>query len=108
MAVSPQKRRLQKVVLFEREDVRVNENGGVLLDRTLSEIHRIKEMPGRCKKVSFARDMTSDQVRSVLEVNFPLLHNRRYGTIKDDLCLCRCSQLFFILPTAKKCIEKFF
>lgn len=93
-----QRKRLKNVVLFEREDVRVMENGDVLT-KSLSEIDRIKRKPGRFKtRVNFPRDMTSGEVRSVLEENFPLLQNRRYGTIKDDLCWRRCSQLFFISP----------
>jgi len=67
----------RNVVLFEREDVRVNENGDVLTG-TLSELSKIKKKPGRFKTgVYFCQDMTSDEVRSELEKNFPLLQNRR-------------------------------
>ena len=86
------------VVLFAPEEVILRENGDVLTG-TLSEISQIKKTPGRYKTgVYFRPDMTSGEVRSVLEENFPLLQNRRYGTIKDDLCWRRCSQLFFISP----------
>ena len=72
-----QGKKLRNVVLFERKDVRVTENGDVLT-KSLSEIDRIKRKPGRFKtRLNFPRDMTSDGVRSVLEMNFPLLKNRR-------------------------------
>ena len=96
-------KKLRNVVLFECEDVRVMENGDVLT-KSLSEIDRIKRKPGRFKtRLNFARDMTSDEVRSVLEMNFPLLQNRRYITIKVDHCLRWCSQLLFIFHTARIC-----
>ena len=98
-----QGKRLRNVVLFELEDVRVMENGNVLT-KSLSEIEQIKRKPGRFKtRLNFLRDMTSDEVRSVLEMNFPPLQNRRYITIKDDHCLCWCSQLLFIFHTARIC-----
>lgn len=85
---------LRNVVVFEREDVKLVENGDVLTGN-LMEIAQIKRKPGRFKtEVNFHKDMSSDEVKSVLKENFPLLHNRRYDTIKDDLCLRRCSQLF--------------
>ena len=72
-----QRKRLKNVVLFEREDVRVMENGDVFTE-SLSQIDRIKRKPGRFKtRINFPRDMTTDEVRSVLELNFPLLKNRR-------------------------------
>ena len=72
-----QGKKLRNVVLFEREDVKVMENGDVLT-KNLSEIDGIKRKPGRFKtRLNFPRDMTSDGVRSVLEMNFPLLKNRR-------------------------------
>ena len=81
----------RNVVLFEREELRFTENGDALTP-TLSEISQIKRKPGRfMTRVNLRREMSRDEVRSVLEENFPLLQNRRYGTIKDDLCLCRCS-----------------
>ena len=95
--------RLRNVVLFEREDVRVMANDDVLT-KSLSEIDRIKRKPGRFKtRLNFARDMTSGKVRSVLEMNFPLLQNRRYITMKDDHCLRWYSQLLFIFHTARIC-----
>ena len=67
----------RNVVLFAREDVRKTENGDVLTG-TLSEVSQIKRKPGRYKAgVNFRPDMTSGEVRSVLEKNFPLLQNRR-------------------------------
>ena len=82
------------VVLFAPEEVILRENGDVLTG-TLSEISQIKKTPGRYKTgVYFRPDMTSGEVRSELEKNFPLLQNRRYGTFKDDLCLRCCSQAF--------------
>ena len=103
LLVSQGTEKLRNVVLFEREDVRLMGNGEVLTN-SLSEIDRIKKKPGRFKtRLNFARDMTSDEVRSVLEMNFPLLLNRRYITIKDDHCLRWCSQLLFIFHTARIC-----
>ena len=98
-----QGKRLRNVILFEREDVRVMENGDVLT-KTLSEIHKIKRKPGRfLTGLNFPRGMTSDEVRSVLEMNFPLLQNRRYVTVKDDLCLRRCSELLFTFSVSRMC-----
>lgn len=74
--------RPKNIVLFEREDVTVMENG-VVLTKSLSEIEQIKRKPGRFKtKINFRRDMTSGEVRRTLEENFPTLQNRRYDTIK--------------------------
>lgn len=70
-------KKLRNVVLFEREDVKVTENGDVLT-KNLIEIAQIKKKPGRFETcLNFPPDMTSDGVRSVLEMNFPLLKNRR-------------------------------
>ena len=77
----------KNVVLFEREDVRLAENGDVFTG-TLSEISQIRKKPGRFKtEINFRRDMTSEEVEIVLREKFPLLQNRRYGKIKDHLCL---------------------
>ena len=77
----------KNVVLFEREDVRLAENGDVLIG-TFSEISQIRKKPGRFKtEINFRRDMTSEEVEIVLREKFPLLQNRRYGKIKDHLCL---------------------
>jgi len=85
---------LRNVVLFAREEVRLTENGDVFTG-TLSEISQIKKKPGRYKTgIYFRPDMTSGEVRSELEKNFPLLQNRRYGTFKDDICFRRCPQAF--------------
>lgn len=99
--VAPQRRRLRNAVLFEREDVRVMDNG-VVLTKNLIEIEQIKRMPGRFRtSLNFPREMTSDEVRSELEKYFPQVKNRRYITIKDDLCLHQCSPW-------QEYVEKFF
>ena len=77
----------KNVVLFEREDVRLAENGDVFTG-TLSEISQIRKNPERFQtEINFRRDMTSEEVGIVLREKFPLLQNRRYGKIKDHLCL---------------------
>lgn len=77
----------KNVVLFEREDVRLAENGDVFTG-TLSEISQIRKNPERFQTgINFRRDMTSEEVGIVLREKFPLLQNRRYGKIKDHLCL---------------------
>ena len=72
---------LRNVVLFAREEVRLTENGYGLTG-TLSETSQIKKKPGRYKTgVYFRPNMTSCEVRSELEKNFPLLQNRRYFVV---------------------------
>lgn len=95
------------VVLFEREDVRLAENGDVFTG-TLSEISQIKKKPGRFKtKINFRGNMTSDEVRKVLEDKFPLLQNRRYGKIKDHLCLRDLLFSVLLIFPWQKCIKTF-
>ena len=108
LLVSQGTEKLRTVVLFEREDVRLMGNGEVLTN-SLSEIDRIKKKPGRFKtRLNFARDMTSDEVRSELEMNFPLLKNRRYVTIKDNLCFRVGVLSCFLFSLWQECVEKFF
>ena len=95
-----QGKKLKNVVLFEREDVRVMENGEVFT-KSLSEIDGIKRKPGRFKtRLNFPRDMTSDAVRSVLEMNFPLLQNRRYVRISQ-------SRTIFVYISVLSCLFYF-
>lgn len=97
----------RNVVLFEREEVRLAENGDVFTG-TLSEISQIKQKPGRFKtEINFRRDMTSDEVRIVLEEKFPLLQNRRYGKMKDDLCLRDLLFSVLLIFPWQKCIKTF-
>ena len=100
-----QGKKLRNVVLFEREDVRVMENGEVFTE-SLSEIDRIKRKPGRFKTgLNFPRDMTRDEVKSVLKMNFPLLQNRRYIYHNQGRSLFASvySVVFFIFPMARMC-----
>ena len=100
-----QGKKLRNVVLFELEDVRVMENGEVFT-KSLSEIDGIKKKPGRFKtRLNFPRDMTSDEIRSVLEMNFPQLQDRRYVYHNQGRSLFASvfSVVFFIFPMARMC-----
>lgn len=76
---------LKTVVLFTRDEVRLTDSGDVLTG-THNEVIQIKKKPGRCTRVNFRSDMTSDEVRTVLENNFPVLQNRRFS------CAARATQ----------------
>lgn len=105
-----QGKKLRNVVLFERKDVRVTENGDVLT-KSLSEIDRIKRKPGRFKtRLNFPRDLTSGKVRSVLEMNFPLLQNRRYVYHNQGRSLFASvfSVVCFYFPHCKNVLESSF
>jgi len=98
----------RNVVLLEREDVTLAENGDVFIG-TLSELSQIKKMPGRfMRKIKFCRNMTSDKVGDVLRGKFPLLENRRYGKIKDHLCLRDLLFSVLLIFPWQKCIKTFY
>lgn len=64
------------VVLFD-SDVTVRENGEVCMPNTIEMAQLKKRGKGQFGKITFTSEMTVEDVRLALFLNFPILRNKR-------------------------------